>query len=101
LAILAFSCGSLAAGPRLRFSPGEIGAKLLGLTSAAGFGIPRASGLIAPPSGHGQAYTLSADLAKWDLSLHGLGRYGRFPPRHRAFGPRFGFIGPAACLSPP
>jgi hypothetical protein len=48
----------------LGFSPHEIGAKLLRQSSAAGFSVPRNSGLIAPPSGHGQSLHLKRRLGE-------------------------------------
>ena len=57
LAIIAARCGSLAAGSRLRFPLGEIGAKRLAQAMAAGFALACGLRVISLPSAHGQVYT--------------------------------------------
>ena len=72
--IFRLSRGGLAASLALRLPLAEIGAKLLGLAVAAGFG--RFFGFASSCFAHGRAYTAARQL-KWRPALAWPCRYGR------------------------
>jgi hypothetical protein len=60
LPIIAFRCGSLAAGAGLRFTLGEIGTERLTQAMISGLALASRLHLVSLPSGHGQDHTAGA-----------------------------------------